>query len=80
MYGFIEVTRKDDGKRILLNVSAIDGVFPEAKGSFVAARGTVALFSKLVSGYYIEETYWEVKELIKKSQTVTIDDIESLEE
>ena len=33
MQGFIEVTRKDDGKKILLNISGIDGVFPEAKGA-----------------------------------------------
>ena len=62
MQGFIEVTRKEDGKKILLNISGIDGVFPEAKGAFVSMRGNIALFaSNKVSGYFVEETYWEVK-------------------
>ena len=62
----IEVTRKDDGKKILLNVSGIDGVFPEAKGAFVSMRGSVALFCPKISGYFVEETYWEVKEQIMR--------------
>ena len=51
MQGFIEVTRKDDGKKILLNV-----------------RGSVALFCPKISGYFVEETYWEVKEQIMREQ------------
>lgn len=69
MQGFIEVTRKDDGKKILLNVSGIDGVFPEAKGAFVSMRGTASLFASIkVSGYFVKETYWEVKEQIMREQ------------
>ncbi|MFR5102336.1 MAG: hypothetical protein ACLTE4_07315 [Christensenellaceae bacterium] len=69
MQGFIEVTRKEDGKKILLNISGIDGVFPEAKGAFVSMRGNIALFaSNKVSGYFVEETYWEVKEQIMREQ------------
>ena len=45
MQGFIEVTRKEDGKKILLNISGIDGVFPEAKGAFVSMGGNIALFA-----------------------------------
>ena len=44
MQGFIEVTRKEDGKKILLNISGIDGVFPEAKGAFVSMRGNKRVF------------------------------------
>ena len=68
MQGFIEVTRKEDGKKIMLNVWGIDGVFPEAKGAFVSLRGSVALFSPKISGYFVEETYWEVKEQIMREQ------------
>ena len=68
MQGFIEVTRKDDGKKMLLNVSGIDGVFPEAKGAFVSMRGSVVLFCPKISGYFVEETYWEVKEQIMREQ------------
>ena len=69
MQGFIEVTRKEDGKKILLNISGIDGVFPEAKGAFVSMGGNIALFvSNKVSGYFVEETYWEVKEQIMREQ------------
>ena len=69
MQGFIEVTRKEDGKKILLNISGIDGVFPEAKGAFVSMGGNIALFaSNKVSGYFVEETYWEVKEQIMRDQ------------
>lgn len=79
MHGFIEVTRLDDGKKVLINTSAIETVFPaeEKNSAFIAIGKSSKRFD---FGYHVEETYWEVKELISKAQTLTLDDIEELEE
>lgn len=80
MKGFIELTNKESSRKILVNVSKIQVVYDEGMTTHICIVSHV--YSRKCTHYVIEveETYWEVKELISKAQTVTLDDIEEIEE
>ena len=63
MQGFIEVTRKEDGKKILLNVSKIEAVYPEeeGRGTFVSTESKSKREGKYYYGAFVKESYEEIK-------------------
>ncbi len=68
MKGFIEVTDRNIGRKVFINLTTVEAVFDEGMTASLCLmmRST----SRKSTHYTIEteETYWEVKELISRAQ------------
>lgn len=63
MTGFIELTKAENGKKILLNVSKIEAVYPEeeGRGTFVSTESKSKREGKYYYGAFVKESYEEIK-------------------
>lgn len=63
MTGFIELTKAENGKKILLNVSKIEAVYPEeeGRGTFVSTESKSKREGKYCYGAFVKESYEEIK-------------------
>ena len=63
MTGFIELTKAENGKKILLNVSKIEAVYPEeeGRGTFVSTESKSKRDGKYYYGAFVKESYEEIK-------------------
>ena len=68
MRGIIEVTDKESGRKIMVNISYLEVVFDEGMTASLCLM--MHSTSRKETHYTIEteETYWEVKELIAQAQ------------
>lgn len=63
MQGFIEVTREDDGKKLLINISKIETIYPkeENAAAFISVRSERKRRGKYHYGVFVKESYEEIK-------------------
>lgn len=68
MRGFIEVTDKESGRKVMVNISHLEAVFDEGMTASLCLM--MQSTSRKITHYTIEteETYWEIKEQIKREQ------------
>ena len=63
MQGFIEVTREEDGKKLLINISKIETIYPEEENAaaFISVRNEGKHGEKYHYGVFVKESYEEIK-------------------
>lgn len=68
MRGMIEVTDKESGRKMMVNISYLEVIFDEGMTASLCLM--MRSPSRKATHYTIEteETYWEVKELISRAQ------------
>lgn len=69
MQGFIEVTSKDTGRKVLVNIVFLEAVFDEGERAGLCIKAHMTIRKITHYTIEVEETYWEVKEQIARAQT-----------
>ncbi len=69
MQGFIEVTREEDGKKLLINISKIETIYPEEENAaaFISIRSVRKRRGKYHYGVFVKENYEAIKTKIEES-------------
>ena len=69
MQEFIEVTREEDGKKLLINISKIETIYPEEENAaaFISIRNEGQRGEKYHYGVFVKENYEEIKTKIEES-------------
>lgn len=64
MRGYIEVTESNGGRKVLVNIQSLEAVYDEGSTAAICIKANI--LSRKISRFVIdvEESYWEVKELI----------------
>lgn len=68
MRGMVEVTDKESGRKIMVNISYLEVVFDEGMTAGICLMIRSRFGKTTYCTIETEETYWEVKELIAQAQ------------